>query len=219
MMKAKRSIVIMIFIALFALLAGCNVSHKQTVPEDTDPDSLLQSLYTAEHIKSVKSAIIEPLNKSSEIEQGIRIYYQYAILLKGAVDQENKDIANQLYIVTAVENTQENREISVQYIGGSLNGEIRELRPRHKTFQVNACRTESDSPCDSGDPTSYEAYAVIFSLDEYSALEEQGNVVDITVRYALGKNKKELREQFLSDSGLQETGKAAVSFQLPAAFH
>jgi hypothetical protein len=136
-------------------------------------------------------------------------------MVKDAVNQNNQAVPDRLYVVSAVENTRKDREISVQYIDGSINGEIAKNNPQHLPITVNLCPDESKSPCGADDSKTYKADAVVFSLDQFPALRSHGNVVDISVKYALGKNKKELCEQFLSDSGLQETDDAVVSLKLP----
>ncbi|PJN50211.1 hypothetical protein PAEVO_52550 [Paenibacillus sp. GM2FR] len=137
--------------------------------------------------------------------------------MKDAVNQNNQAVPDRLYVVSAVENTRKDHEIS-QYIDGSINWEIAKHDPRHLPITVNICPDDSKSPCGADDSKTYKADAVVFSLDQFPAFRSHGNVVDISVKYALGKNKKELREQFLSDSGLQETDDAVVTLKLLDTF-
>lgn len=215
----NKRLLLIIFAALTALLGGCSASSKQTVPQDPDPDAVLKALLDVEHIKSAKSVSTHPLSEISEIEDHISIRYQYAFLVKGAVDEQNNALPNKLYVTSAVENTKKDREISIQFIDGSINGEIRKLNPKHRTFTVNPCGQESGSDCEDGHMAPYEAEAFIFSMDDFPELKPQPNVVDISVNYALANSKKELREQFLSDRGLQEMEKAEVSLKLPISFY
>lgn len=216
--RKKNRYVIAIFMAFAALFTGCSTSVKQTVPLNTDPESILSAIYELEGIKSAGSVNTEPLAEISEIEDDISIHYQYVFLVKDAVNQNNQAVPDRLYVVSAVENTRKDREISIQYIDGSINGETAKHNPRHRPITINLCPEDSKSPCGADDSKTYQANAVVFSLDQFPAFRSHGNVVDISVKYALGKNKKELREQFLSDSGLQNTGKAVVSLKLPDTF-
>lgn len=218
MIQKRNRFVIAIVMAFTALFAGCSTSVKQTVPQDTDPESILNAIYDLEGIQSASSVVTEPLTEISEIEENISIRYQYAFLVKGAVDQNNQAVPDRLYVVSAVENTREDLEISIQYTNGAINGEIAKHNPRHRPITVKICQDDSKSPCGADDSKSYEADAFVFSLDEFPAFRSHSNVVDISVYYALGKNKKELREQYLSDSGLQNTDKANVSLKLPDTF-
>ncbi|WP_194541079.1 hypothetical protein [Paenibacillus sp. JZ16] len=218
MIHKKNRYVIAIFMAFAALLTGCSTSVKQTVPQNTDPESILSVIYDVEGIKSAGSVNTEPLTEISEIEENISIRYQYAFLVKDAVNQNNQAVPDRLYVVSAVENTRKDREISVQYIDGSINGVIAERNPPHLPITVNICPDDSKSPCGADGSKTYQADAFVFSLDQFPAFRSHDNVVDISVKYALGKNKKELREQFLSDSGLQDTDKAIVSLKLPDTF-
>ncbi|MGN7356661.1 hypothetical protein ACTHPF_04800 [Paenibacillus sp. SAF-054] len=219
MNQVNKRLLLIIFAALTALLGGCSASSKQTVPQESDPDAILKALFDVEHIKSAKSVITHPLSEISEIEDHISIRYQYAFLVKGAVDEKNNAVPNKLYITSAVENTKKGREISIRYIDGGINGEIRKQNPKHRTFTVNPCGQETGSDCEDGQMAPYEAEAVIFSVDDFPELKPQQNVVDISVKYALANSKKELREQFLSDRGLQERDKAEVSLKLPMSFY
>lgn len=218
MIRKKNRYVIAIFMAFAALFTGCSTSVKQTVPLNTDPESILSVIYDLEGIQSAGSVNTEPLTELSEIEENISIRYQYVFLVKDAVNQNNQAVPDRLYVVSAVENTRKDREISIQYIDGSINGEIVKNNPRHLPITVNLCPDDSKSPCGTDDSRTYKATAVVFSLDQFPAFRSHGNVVDISVKYALGKNKKELREQYLSDSGLQETDDAVVSLKLPDTF-
>lgn len=218
MIRQKNRYLIAIFMAFAALFTGCSTSVKQTVPQNTDPESILSAIYKLEGIKSAGSVNTEPLIEISEIEDNISIRYQYVFLVKDAVNQNNQAVPDRLYVVSAVENTRKDREISIQYIDGSINGEIVKNYPRHLPITVNLCPDDSKSPCGADDSKTYKADAVVFSLDQFPAFRSHNNVVDISVKYALGKNKKELREQFLSDSGLQETDDAVVSLKLPDSF-
>ncbi|WP_242615037.1 hypothetical protein [Paenibacillus solani] len=205
--------------AFATLLAGCSPFVKQTVPQDTNPESIISAIYDLEGIKFVGSVNTEPLTEISEIEENISIHHQYAFLVKGAVNRDNQTVPDRLYVVSAVENTRKDQEISIQYIDGSINGEIAKNNPRHLPINVKVCPDDSKSPCGADDSKTYKADAVVFSLDHFPAFQSDGNVVDISVKYALGKNKKELREQYLSDSGLQQyTDKANVSLKLPDTF-
>ncbi len=215
----NKRLLLIIFAALTALLGGCSASSKQTVPQDPDPDAVLKALLDVEHIKSAKSVSTHPLSEISEIEDHISIRYQYAFLVKGAVDEQNNALPNKLYVTSAVENTKKGREISIQFIDGGINGEIRKLNPKHRTFTVNPCGQESGSDCEDGHMAPYKAEAFIFSMDDFPELKPQPNVVDISVNYALANSNKELREQFLSDRGLQEMEKAEVSLKLPISFY
>lgn len=217
MIHKKNRFLIAIFMAFAALLAGCSTSVKQTVPQNTDPESILSVIYESEGIKSAGSVNIEPLTEISEIEENISIYYQYAFLVRDIIKQDNQTVPDRLYVVSAVENTRKDQEISIQSISGSINGEIVMKNPRHLIFNAK-CPDDSKSPCGDHDSKTYKADAAVFSLDQFPAFKSDRNVVEISVRYALGKNKKELREQYLSDSGLQNTGKAVVSLKLPDTF-
>lgn len=130
MIRKKNRYVIAIFMALAALFTGCSTSVKQTVPQNTDPESILSVIYDLEGIKSAGSVNTEPLTDISEIEENISIRYQYVFLVRDAVNQNNQAVPDRLYVVSAVENTRKDREISIQYIDGSINGEIAEHNPR-----------------------------------------------------------------------------------------
>ncbi|MGE7827535.1 hypothetical protein [Paenibacillus sp. NPDC093718] len=52
MIHKKNRYVIAIFMAFAALFAGCSTSVKQTVPQNTDPESILNVIYDLEGIKS-----------------------------------------------------------------------------------------------------------------------------------------------------------------------
>ncbi|MEK6989628.1 hypothetical protein NST08_05165 [Paenibacillus sp. FSL K6-1566] len=98
------------------------------------------------------------------------------------------------------------REISVQYIDGSINEEIAKNNPQHLPNTVNLCPDDSNPLAELMIRRLIKQIRLFFRwTDQFPALRSHGNVVDISVKYALGKNKRELREQFLSDSGLQET--------------
>lgn len=214
--RKKNRYLIAIFMAFAALFTGCSTSVKQTVPHNTDPESILSALYDLDGIKSAGSVNTEPL--AEEIEDNISIRYQYVFLVKDAVNENNQAVPDRLYVVSSVENTRNDREISIQYTDGSINGETAKHNPKNRPITVNICQDDSKSPCGADDSKTYQANAVVFSLDQFPAFRSHGNFVDISVKYALGKNKKELREQFLSDSGLQDTGKAVVSLRLPDTF-
>lgn len=219
MIQQRNRFILAIFMAFVALLAGCSTTAKQTVPQDTDPESILSAIFDLEGIKSATSVVTEPLTETSEIEENISIRYQYAFLVKGAINQDNQAVADRLYVVSAVENMRNDMEISIQYTSGTINGEVAEHNPRHRPITVKVCQDDAKSPpCETDDSKSYEADAHFFSLDEFPAFRSHDNVVDMSVRYALGKNKKELREQYLSDSGLQNSGEANVSLKLPDTF-
>lgn len=117
--------------AFATLLAGCSPSVKQTVPQNTNPESILSAIYDLEGIKFVGSVNTEPLTEISEIEENISIRYQYAFLVRDAVNQNNQAVPDRLYVVSAVENTRKDQEISIQYIDGSINGEIAKNNQRH----------------------------------------------------------------------------------------
>ncbi|WP_259445454.1 hypothetical protein [Paenibacillus lautus] len=82
MNRKKNRYVIAIFMAFAALFTGCSTSVKQTVPQNTDPESMLSVIYDVEGIKSAGSVNTEPLTEISEIEENISIRYQYAFLVK-----------------------------------------------------------------------------------------------------------------------------------------
>ncbi|WP_258394687.1 hypothetical protein [Paenibacillus sp. MDMC362] len=189
MIRKKNRYIIAIFMAFAALFTGCSTSVKQTVPLNTDPESILSALYDLDGIKSAGSVNTEPLTEISEIEDNISIRYQYVFLVKDAVNENNQAVPDRLYVVSAVENTRNDREISIQYTDGSINGETAKHNPRHRPITVDICPDDSKSPCEADDSKTYQANAVAFSLDQFPAFRSHDNVVDISVKYALGKRR------------------------------
>lgn len=181
--------------AFAALLTGCSTSVKQTVPQNTDPKSMLSVIYDLEGIKSASSVKTEPLTEISEIEDNISIRYQYVFLVKDAVNHNNQAVPDRLYVVSAVENTRKDREISIQYIDGSINGEIVKNNPRHLPITVKICQDDSKSLCEAEDSKTYQANAIVFRWTN-SPFRSHGNVVDFSVKYALGKSKKSFESNF-----------------------
>lgn len=205
---------------LIALLPACSVAKKQIVPQDVGPEALLHGLYERESIQSVKSVSTLPLHEISEIDTNMNLYYQYAFLVKGAVNQENNPVPDKLYVIAAVENRREDQEVSIEDFEGNINGEIVNMAPRHHTFDVNVCYGKTKSECDPKKNPPIQVHSIYFDLDQFKSFKpKQENIVDISVSYALGASKKELREQFLSDSGLQNVGEESVTLQLPADFY
>ncbi|MHA2854200.1 hypothetical protein ACXZ7E_09435 [Paenibacillus lautus] len=110
MIRKKNRYVMAIFIAFAALFTGCSTSVKQTVPLNTDHESILSVIYDLEGIQSAGSANTEPLTEISEIEDNISIRYQYVFLVKDAFNQNNQAVPDRLYVVSSVENTRKDRE-------------------------------------------------------------------------------------------------------------
>lgn len=62
-------------------------------------------------------------------------------------------------------------------------------------------------------------HSIYFNLDQFKSFKpKHENIVDISVSYALGASKKELREQFLSDPDCRMSGKKASRFNCRRIF-
>ncbi|MDR9854228.1 hypothetical protein RJP21_11505 [Paenibacillus sp. VCA1] len=209
----------LIIFLIIALLSSCNVAKKQIVPQDVEPETILYGLYNFKNIKSVKSVSRLPLNEISEIADDIHIYYQYAFLIKGAVSQQNYPIPDQLYVIAAIDNQRENGEMNINRIEGTINGKYALLQPDDRKFDVNVCYGKTKSECNPKKNPPYQVRSIAFELDKFESFKaKQKNIVDISVQYAFGKSKKELRGRFFSESGLGYSGERSVSFELPAEF-
>ncbi|WP_160044770.1 MULTISPECIES: hypothetical protein [Paenibacillus] len=219
MIKSLGNRLLIIFL-IIALLSGCSIAKKQIVPQDVDPAAILHGIYNFENIKSVKSVSQVPLNEISKLADDIDIHYQYAFMVKGAVDQQNNPFPDMLYVIAAIENRREHGEMDIYKVEGNINGNYSLLRPRYHLFDVNVCYGKTKSECNPKKHPPYEAIGITFELDKFKDFRpKKKNTVNIEIGFAFGKSKNELRGNFFNDAGPQKTGGKWDPLELPADFN
>lgn len=218
MRLTKKISLLLAAVFLFMIISCCSATEKQVVSSGGDAKSIFKQLSKKEKIHSYDAMSSQALDEVVDLEEGIRVHYQYAYHVKGIIDTYNKETGlkhDKMYVVYAIENSHDNKAVQVDS-KIAFNGDEEYERTVSSEFEIDVCRGKWF--CSSKKNPPYKAEALKIPLEEVAVKKDQEIKLDIIMDYAFGKSKKDLVNQFFSDSGYLDESSTSITLSLPKEF-